>query len=69
MQHRYSPEFNTYLSLPAVLGRSGVQKILPLSMTDTEKELLRKVADGIRERVDEAMPIPEALPETFSKAA
>jgi L-lactate dehydrogenase len=44
-----------YLSLPTVLGRRGVERVLRLSLTDSEEEGLRRSADVLR-RTLESLP-------------
>eukprot|EP00474_Spongospora_subterranea_P009535 CRZ09993.1 hypothetical protein [Spongospora subterranea] len=47
-----SQEFETYLSLPCVIGRMGVVQILPASFSQAEKEGLKIAADAIKQRID-----------------
>jgi len=40
-----------YLSLPAILGREGVAGVLPVSLSQTEHEALRRSADVLKHHV------------------
>jgi malate dehydrogenase len=40
---------NIYLGVPVVLGRKGVEKIIELKLSDSEKELLNKSATAVKE--------------------
>lgn len=43
---------DVYVGLPAVLGRTGVKKIIELKLTAEEQAALKKSADSIRENID-----------------
>ncbi len=43
---------DVYVGLPAVLGKSGVEKIVELKLTEAETQALKKSADSIKENVD-----------------
>ena len=45
----FNPDFGTTLSLPSVLGRNGVSRIIVPEMAEAERELLDKSAKTIRE--------------------
>jgi L-lactate dehydrogenase len=45
----FNPDFGTTLSLPSVLGRDGVSRIIMPEMSEAERELLEKSARTIRE--------------------
>ncbi|HST78439.1 MAG TPA: lactate dehydrogenase, partial [Verrucomicrobiae bacterium] len=45
----FNQEFGTTLSLPSVVGRNGVDKVLMPEMPAKERELLEKSAKSIRE--------------------
>lgn len=47
----YREEFGTYLSYPAVVGRSGVVKQLQLNLLPEEEEKLAKTAGYIKDRL------------------
>jgi L-lactate dehydrogenase len=47
----YSPEYRVTLSLPSVLGRSGVRAALPLSLSEEEQIALEKSAAKLKEAV------------------
>ena len=44
------------LSVPALVGRSGVQKIIPLTLSEFEQEQLQKSAQAIRSVIDTVLP-------------
>jgi L-lactate dehydrogenase len=44
----FNPGYGVTLSLPSVVGRAGVERILEPSMTDEEKQVLRRSADTLR---------------------
>ncbi len=48
----YMEDFNVCLSLPSVVGAGGVEKILPIGLTDGEREQLLFSAAAIREALD-----------------
>lgn len=41
-----------YLGLPALIGRNGVEQIIPMELTDDEREALHKSAGSVRELVE-----------------
>lgn len=41
-----------FMGVPVILGRSGIQQVVELSLTAGEKELLSKSADGVQELID-----------------
>jgi malate dehydrogenase len=43
-----------FLGVPCVLGKNGLEKVLELPLTPTEKELLDKSAKAVKEVVDVA---------------
>jgi L-lactate dehydrogenase len=45
----YNPEFGVTLSLPAVVGRDGVERTLEPEMSVAEREALKRSADAIRQ--------------------
>jgi L-lactate dehydrogenase len=45
----FNPDFGATLSLPSVLGRSGVRRIIIPEMSESERDLLDKSAKTIRE--------------------
>jgi len=45
----FNPDFGTTLSLPGVLGRNGVSRIIMPEMSEAERDLLDKSARTIRE--------------------
>ena len=44
----YNPSFGVTLSLPSVVGRDGVQRVLQPEMSDKEMEQLQRSADAIQ---------------------
>jgi L-lactate dehydrogenase len=44
----FNPAYGVTLSLPSVVGRAGVERILEPAMTDEEKQALRQSADTLR---------------------
>jgi L-lactate dehydrogenase len=47
----YNPAFGVTLSLPSVVGRDGVHRILEPEMSDIERQGLQRSADAIRQAV------------------
>ena len=41
-----------FMGVPVILGASGVERVVELKLTDHERELLNRSADGVRELVD-----------------
>jgi L-lactate dehydrogenase len=50
----FNPAYGVTLSLPSVVGRTGVERILEPSMSDEEKQALRRSADTLRSAVERA---------------
>ena len=44
----YNPAFGVTLSLPSIVGRGGVQRVLEPEMTDAERQALQRSAQAIR---------------------
>lgn len=44
----YIPEYETCLSMPAVLGENGIEKILPIPLSDDEQKKLENSAQQLR---------------------
>ncbi len=44
------------LSVPALVGRSGIQKIIPLTLSEFEQEQLQKSAQAIKSVIDTVLP-------------
>jgi L-lactate dehydrogenase len=44
----YNPAFGVTLSLPSIVGRDGVQRVLEPEMTDAERQALQRSAEAIR---------------------
>ena len=43
---------NIYLGVPVILGKNGIEKIIPLNLTADEKELLNESAKAVKEVMD-----------------
>ena len=50
----WQEDLQVYLSLPAVLGRGGVEKTMEIPLNEEEKQKLDVSAQAIRDIVDEA---------------
>lgn len=48
----YNPEFKTYIGYPAIVGRDGVEELIPLKLTEDERNKLAASADKIKESVN-----------------
>jgi L-lactate dehydrogenase len=48
---------DVYLSLPAVIGRAGIERILPLSLSAEEASGLRRSAGLLRQTIDALGPV------------
>jgi malate dehydrogenase len=48
LEGEYSLE-NVFVGVPVVLGKNGVEKIIELKLTESEKEMLHKSADSVKE--------------------
>jgi L-lactate dehydrogenase len=51
----FNPAYGVTLSLPGVVGRAGVERILEPSMSDEEKQGLQRSADALRSAVKRAL--------------
>jgi L-lactate dehydrogenase len=51
----FNPGYGVTLSLPSVVGRAGVERILEPSMSDEEKQGLQRSADTLRCAVERAL--------------
>jgi L-lactate dehydrogenase len=47
----FNPAYGVTLSLPSVVGRAGIERILEPAMSDEEKQALRRSADALRSAV------------------
>ncbi len=47
----YNPEYGVTLSLPSILGRAGVERILKPDMSDEEQQALERSAETLRSAV------------------
>jgi L-lactate dehydrogenase len=50
----FNPDYGVTLSLPAVLGRTGIIRTITPAMTDEERRALRASADHIRQGLEKA---------------
>jgi L-lactate dehydrogenase len=50
----FNPTYGVTLSLPSIVGRSGVERILEPAMSADEKQALERSADALREAVKRA---------------
>jgi malate dehydrogenase len=48
---------DVFLGMPCQLGSNGVEKILNLDLTDSEKAALSKCAETVRANIDEAKAV------------
>ena len=48
----FNPDYGVTLSLPAVLGRTGIVRTLMPKMTDQERAALRASAEQIRQALE-----------------
>jgi L-lactate dehydrogenase len=51
----FNPAYGVTLSLPSVVGRAGVERILEPAMSDEEKQALQRGADTLRSAVERAL--------------
>jgi L-lactate dehydrogenase len=51
----FNPAYGVTLSLPSVVGRAGVERILEPAMSDEEKQRLQRSADTLRVAVERAL--------------
>ena len=47
----YLDEVQTYIGYPAIIGKDGVEKVIPLELTSEEDEKLRESADIIKKHI------------------
>jgi L-lactate dehydrogenase len=47
----FNPAYGVTLSLPSVVGRAGIERILAPAMPDEEKQALQRSADTLRSAV------------------
>jgi L-lactate dehydrogenase len=51
----FNPAYGVTLTLPSVVGRGGVERILEPSMSDEEQQALQRSADALRCAVERAV--------------
>lgn len=49
----YNPEYKTYIGYPAIIGRDGIEEIIELKLTSSEKTKLQAAADKIKEHLEQ----------------
>ncbi|MFC1845647.1 hypothetical protein ACFLX2_00805 [Candidatus Dependentiae bacterium] len=47
----FAKEFGVYLSMPAVLGSSGIEQIIPVALNEKEKRQMKESADKIKKTI------------------
>ncbi|KAL1591443.1 hypothetical protein SLS60_011942 [Paraconiothyrium brasiliense] len=50
----YQPELGCCLSMPAVIGRKGILRAMPMQLDEDERKLLEDCAEGLRAVIDSA---------------
>ena len=50
----YQPELGCCLSMPAIVGRKGIVKAMPIELDDHEQAELKKCAHGLRAVIEGA---------------
>lgn len=48
-----------YVGVPVIIGKSGIERILELPLTQTEKELLNKSANSVKKLIDEVIKLTD----------
>ncbi|CAM3026208.1 L-lactate dehydrogenase [Lactiplantibacillus plajomi] len=56
----FDPEFGTYVGMPAVVGKNGIESLIHLELTEKERAALQRSANFIKSKVDE-LPQPEPI--------
>lgn len=51
----FIPEFDLCLSLPVILGKNGVERVLPLELNENELICLKKSAESIKKTITETI--------------
>jgi malate dehydrogenase len=44
-----------FIGVPAILGKNGVEKIIEMELSDSEKEMFKKSVDSVRKTADEVI--------------
>ena len=65
VQHGMFGVENVALSIPAVVGKDGVETTVPIELSDAETAALRRSAETLRQVIEQALP-PESAGKTFS---
>lgn len=50
----WQEEFGVPISLPAVIGRKGIMRTIPISLSSEEKQKLKESADSLKKVIEEA---------------
>ena len=64
VQHGMFGVENVALSIPAVVGKDGVETTVPIELSDAETAALRRSAETLRQVIEQALP-PESAGKTF----
>ena len=54
MQHGEYGISDVSLSVPAIVGRQGVERVVPIDLSEEEKEALQASADTLKKVIDDA---------------
>jgi malate dehydrogenase len=46
-----------FIGVPAILGKKGIEKIIEMDLTDSEKEMFKKSVDSVRKTSDEVIAL------------
>ena len=65
VQHGMFGVEDVALSIPAVVGKDGVETTVPIELSDAETAALRRSAETLRQVIEQALP-PESAGKTFS---
>lgn len=52
----YQPDYDVYLSTPAVIGKDGIEKMIEMKLTESEEAKLAASAKVIKEAVQKILP-------------
>jgi len=64
VQHGMFGVEDVALSIPAVVGKDGVETTVPIELSDAETAALRRSAETLRQVIEQALP-PESAGKTF----
>ena len=54
MQHGEYGISDVSLSVPAIVGRQGVERVVPIELSEEEKEALQASADTLKKVIEDA---------------